>query len=71
MDSGNSYDFEGRRRLERVEAMLCGLITALSGGNPAGFARVLDSIDYQRVGVSRRDLEQWWEAHRKRDEDRK
>jgi len=51
--------------------MLCGLITALSGGNPAGFARVLDSIDYQRAGVSRRDLEQWWEAHRKRDEDRK
>ncbi len=61
---GKAHDLE--RELRKVEAMLCGLILSLTRDNP-DITGLLSRVDYARSGVTRAELEQWWESHRKRD----
>lgn len=64
------------RELAQREAMLCGLFTLLENGFTSHgitfyLPAVLDRVDWQEAGTTRRCTEQWWEDHRARDEERR
>ena len=54
--------------IEDFEAVLCGMLTVLEKEERL-FS--LDDIDWDEVGVSRKMVEAWWEAHKKEDERRR
>jgi hypothetical protein len=54
-----------RETAKKVEAVLCGVITAF------GYRNVLDRIDFDECGVTRLWLLDWWQGHQKRDAFRK
>ncbi len=49
---------------EKVEAILCGLVTLLSPG------MVVKALDWNKVGVTKEEFETWWKQHQKKDSDR-
>ena len=59
--------------LERVEAMLCGVMRALEDAPDAWVSKatiykhVLSFYNGKHSGVSKRDLIKWWTAHKKKD----
>jgi len=46
---------------ENLEAMLCGMTTALAKQNMLD--QVLDAIDWLDAGITRHDFNQWWDLH--------
>lgn len=51
------------------EAVLCGIFTSLEKYDEKNIS--LNDIDWAEVGVSRKIVEAWWEAHKKEDERRR
>jgi|694.fasta_scaffold45515_6 hypothetical protein len=54
-----------KRELDRVEAMLCGLIKAMYKENP--FLPVLTHYDDQEAGITQTELLHWWISHQRKD----
>lgn len=46
--------------LAEFEAVLCGILTAHG-------VKVLDAVDFEEVGVSRRFVTNWWKDHQEKD----
>lgn len=57
-----------KKEYAKLEAILCGVFSKLS---TSGLKFILDNLDYSEMGVSREEIEQWWEDHQKRDKKRK
>lgn len=55
--------------IEDFEAVLCGMFTEMEADGELGLW--LGDIDWAEVGVSRKMVEAWWEAHKKEDEFRR
>ena len=53
-----------QNQVRKLEAMLCSVIRAAP-------AMIFDVIDYKEAGVTRKELEGWWNEHRRKDEERK
>lgn len=63
---GDNTDYDARRRLDKVEAMLCGILRLHA--TTGGLRSVLDKLDYAKMGVVRKEIEVWFANHLKRDE---
>jgi hypothetical protein len=50
-----------RETAKKVEAVLCGLISAF------GFGKVLERLEFVEIGVTREWLVSWWREHQQRD----
>lgn len=62
-----------QKKLAKVEAMLCGVLTVLEGFDAGNgkLSNVLQNIDYKEMGVTRTQVEQWWTNHKAEDARRK
>lgn len=65
-----------RGELGRRESMLCAVLTVLddgfeSHGTTFYLGAVLDRVDWQEAGVTRRETEEWWQDHLERDRERR
>lgn len=60
-----------RRRSDFFEASLCGIFTFLKNQPVKVLEDVLDNLDYEEMGVTRKELEDWWRAHQREDEKRR
>lgn len=72
-----SYIYENdvrplQQKVEKLEAVLCGIFTQRSGPqyNGAGIAIILDQLDYKKMGVTRKWIEDWWKNHQAEDKRR-
>ena len=48
-----------RKRIERLEACLCGVMTV----NP----KIVDKIDWKEVGITKEQHMAWWKRHQEED----
>lgn len=62
---GDSTDYDARRRLDMVEAMLCGILRLFDGAGALG--TVLKKLDYAKMGVTEDEIRGWFARHLKRD----
>lgn len=51
------------------EAVLCGILSEIEFSDELD--HFLGAVDWKEVGVSRKMVEAWWEAHKKEDERRR
>lgn len=58
-------------RHARTSAMLCGLMTALSGMSPDVRERIREDFNEKEAGVSFKELISWWKQHKEQDKQRK
>jgi hypothetical protein len=58
-------DYEARKKIERLEAMLCALIKV------TGLDTSLDKVDWAEAGVDAQDLRKWWTDHQEKDRQRR
>lgn len=58
-------------KLSKVEAMLCALLTHLEKLNDGDLVPMLNRIDWNEAGVTRKQFSQWWEDHKAKDRQRK
>lgn len=72
-----SYIYENEVRpleakIKKLEAVLCGIFTQRSQPqyNGAGIKVILDQLDYNEMGVSRKWIEDWWRKHQIEDRER-
>lgn len=56
-------------KLNRTEAYLCGVLTALHKSGHLG--RVLLNVDYDEGGFKIEDIQRWWHLHQQEDQRRK
>ena len=60
-----------RRHTQKIEAMLCAVLTVLESASTFGgvplegnaIAQMFDRIDYAEAGITRKDLSDWWHHH--------
>lgn len=62
---GSGEDYEARRKVEKLEAMLCALIRM------TGLEAALEGADWQNAGVGGQELRAWWQEHQQKDAARK
>ncbi len=58
-------DSEARRKVEKLEAMLCALIRM------TGLEEALEKADWKEAGVGGQELKSWWHEHQRKDVDRR
>lgn len=75
-DRGREESYEATRelkltnkKLEKIEAMLCMVLTTLEEENELGHFKEL--FNYKESGVSREELMLWWREHREADAKRR
>lgn len=68
-DSGGD-DYQARRRLDFVEAVLCGVMKALDNA-PGALDNFFNSIDWVEAGMTREQAVRWYMDHRQRDDIRR
>lgn len=58
-----------------VNAALCAVLTQLeqqhSSNDQNGLEYVLNNINYKEAGIKRKDLERWWNEHKRQDQARR
>ena len=70
MDGGPSPREVARtaqREVKWFEALVCGIFTHMNGT----ISDLLDNLDYEEMGITRRDVEAWWAEHKRKDEERR
>lgn len=67
MGQGDGPDYDARKRLDMVEAILCAVLRATDGFDDH-IEGLFDKVDWDRAGVNRIDALRWWHTHLKRDE---
>ncbi len=70
------YYEEDLKKLKKVEAALCGVLTVLENvpddwGINLTVDDILDVVDWKEAGIKRAWLEDWWEEHKKEDASRR
>jgi hypothetical protein len=53
-----------RKKLARVEAMLCGVLTMIE---KCALTDMLAEVDYKEMGLSKKDVLNWFEQHKHED----
>lgn len=78
-DSHEAIAIEQKERIAFLEAALCATLRALdaTAAKQKDLVKILGPsddgvvnyplIDYERAGISKEQLREWWNAHRKRD----
>jgi hypothetical protein len=56
-------------QLKNIEAMLCGVLSCLEVDG--GFDRVIDRLDYKEMGVTKKQVLDWWHDHQEQDKSRR
>lgn len=54
-------DYTYRKRIEKLEAMLCALCRVVD------IADALAHIDWKEAGITEKDFRDWWQEHQRRD----
>lgn len=67
---------DAEKKIKSLEAMLCGVLTALEKLSPSPeeaspYDQVLATYDESEAGVSKKELSAWWTKHKKEDEARR
>lgn len=55
--------------IKTMTAMLCGVLTSLEVDG--GFDRIVTGCDYKEMGVTKKELLDWWHEHQEEDKARK
>lgn len=61
----DDYGPSGHMTITKFEAMLCAFVTKLAVTDRLD--KVVESIDWNEAGVTRREFESWWQAHLTKD----
>jgi len=67
---------EEDRKCEMFEATLCGIFTYFEdrppvSDPPRNIVHLFEKLDFEEMGVSRREVIKWWKEHRAIDEERR
>lgn len=54
-------DYTYRKRIEKLEAMLCALCRVVDIGD------ALKHIDWKQAGITEKEFRDWWQEHQRRD----
>lgn len=60
-----------KRELGDIEAMLCGISTAIESLGKKSQEIFLNKVDWEEVGLSKKDYYDWWTEHKLEDKERK
>lgn len=66
---GPSYEEELEIKYKAIQAMLCGIVSALEEND--ALPRILRAVDWEEAGVSRAEFQTWWRQHKLNDRQRK
>ena len=64
-DDWKRYYNEPTRSQACAEAVLCGILSMTE--KVGNIKELFDTLDYQQIGLSREEVENWWKEHKKKD----